>query len=44
MGAKIEAGEVGFAELSEYMLDKGDSDPNISGRVEYLENILNEYI
>jgi xylose isomerase len=44
IGADIEAGKVGYAELSQYMLEKGDSDANISGRVEYLENILNEFI
>jgi len=44
IGADVEAGRVGFAELSKYMLDKGDITPNESGRVEMLENILNEYI
>ncbi len=44
VGADIEAGNVGFNELSKYMLDKGEADPNASGRVEMLENILNEYI
>jgi xylose isomerase len=44
IGAKIEAGEVGFAELEEYMLDKGEVDPNQSGRQEMLENVINDYI
>ncbi len=44
IGADIEAGKVGFAELSKYMLDKGDITPNESGRVEMLENILNEFV
>ena len=44
IGADIEAGELGYADLSKYMLEKGESDANISGRVEYLENILNEFI
>jgi len=44
IGADIEAGKVGFSELSQYMLKKGDISPNASGRVEMLENILNEYI
>jgi len=44
IGADIEASKVGFAELSEYMLGKGEADANESGRVEMLENILNEYI
>jgi len=44
IGADIEAGKVGYAELSQYMLEKGESNPNESGRVEMLENMLNEYI
>jgi xylose isomerase len=44
IGAKIEAGEVGFAELEAYMLEKGDSAPNASGRQELIENLINEYI
>lgn len=44
IGADIEKGKVGFAELSKYMLEKGEISPNASGRVELLENILNEYI
>jgi xylose isomerase len=43
IGADIEAGKVGFAELSDYMLKKGEPEPNASGRVEMLENMLNEY-
>ena len=44
IGAKIEDGSVGFAELSDYMLDKGEADANQSGRQEMLENIINEYL
>ena len=44
IGAKIEAGEVGFAELEQYMLDKGEVDANISGRQEMLENLVNRYL
>jgi len=44
VGADIEAGKVGFAELNKYMLEKGDAEANESGRVEMLENISNEYI
>ena len=44
IGADIEAGKVGFKQLRSYMEDKGEADPNASGRVEMLENILNEYI
>lgn len=44
IGAEIEAGKVGFAELEKYMLDKGDAAANISGRQEMLENIINRYL
>jgi xylose isomerase len=44
IGARIEAGEVGFKDLEGYMLRKGDSDPNRSGRQEYLEGLINEFI
>jgi xylose isomerase len=44
IGADIEGGKVGFKELSEYMLKKGEISPNASGRVEMLENLINSYI
>ncbi|WP_153556574.1 xylose isomerase [Roseimaritima sediminicola] len=44
IGAKIEAGKVGLEELQQYMLDKGNSDPNTSGRQEMLEAVFNRYI
>jgi len=44
IGAKIEAGKVGFKELEAYMLAKGDADANASGRQEFLENLINEFI
>jgi xylose isomerase len=44
IGAKIEAGKVGFKELEAYMLKKGEADANASGRQEYLENLINEFI
>ncbi len=44
IGAKIEAGKVGFNELEAYMLKKGDADANASGRQEFLENLINELI
>ena len=44
LGADIETGRLGFAELSDYMLKKGEAEANTSGRVEMLENIINEYI
>jgi xylose isomerase len=44
IGKKIEAGKVGLGDLAKYMLEKGNPAPNESGRVEMLENLLNEYI
>jgi xylose isomerase len=44
LGKKIESGKVTLAELRQYMEDKGEAAPNASGRVEMLENLLNEYI
>ncbi|MBN1125954.1 MAG: xylose isomerase [Sedimentisphaerales bacterium] len=44
IGADIESGKMSFKELSEYMLKKGESTPNESGRIEMLENIINDYI
>src|SRR5262252_475982 len=36
IGAKIESSKVGFKELEAYILEKGDIDPNESGRQEFL--------
>src|SRR5690606_7401673 len=44
VGAQIEAGEASFASLESYRLEKKDADPNASGRQEYIENLINEYI
>ena len=44
MGANIEAGKVSMKECSDYILKKGKIAPNTSGRVELLENLINEYI
>lgn len=44
IGAKIEAGEVNFADLETYMLEKGDADENQSGRQELIESVVNRYI
>jgi xylose isomerase len=44
IGAKIEAGKAAFKDLEEYMLKKGDAAPCVSGRQEYLENLINEFI
>jgi xylose isomerase len=44
IGAEIEAGKKSLGDLKDYMMEKGNAEPNASGRVEMLENILNEYI
>ena len=44
IGRKIEIGTASLAELETYMLEKGDSSPNSSGRQEMLENLINRYI
>ncbi len=44
IGADIESGKASFGSLESYMLEKGDSAANKSGRQEYLENLINEYL
>jgi xylose isomerase len=44
IGAEIEKGKASFETLEKYMLEKGDVTPNVSGRQEYLENVVNRYI
>ncbi len=44
IGKEIEAGKLNFTQLKQYMLEKGEPTPNASGRVEMLENLLNEYL
>lgn len=44
IGARIESGKESLKSLEAYMLKKGDISPNISGRQEYLENLINEFI
>ena len=44
IGAKIERGQADFKDLEAYMLKKGEAAPNESGRQEYLENLINEFI
>lgn len=44
IGKRIDQGQATFAELEEYMLEKGEVSPNMSGRQELLENIINRYI
>ncbi|MFV0444012.1 MAG: xylose isomerase [Planctomycetaceae bacterium] len=44
IGKKIEQGKVKFSDLETYMLEKGDAAPNNSGRQEWIENLINQYI
>jgi len=44
IGKEIEEGKASFASLETYMLEKGDATPNTSGRQEFLENLINEFI
>jgi len=44
VGAKIEGGKTSFKELEAYMLKKGEAEANTSGRQEFLENLINEFI
>ena len=43
-GQGIEAGTQDFKSLEAYMLEKGDATPNVSGRQEMLENLINRYL
>ena len=44
IGKEIEQGKSGFKQLEAYILKKGEAAPNLSGRQEYLENLINEFI
>jgi xylose isomerase len=44
LGSSIEAGKESFASLEKLMLEKGEAAANISGRQEFLENLINEFI
>jgi len=44
IGAKIESGKADSAALEAYMLKKGEVTGNESGRQEFLENLINEFI
>ncbi|MBV9123437.1 MAG: xylose isomerase, partial [Planctomycetes bacterium] len=44
IGKQIEAGQARFENLERYVLDKGQISPNVSGRQEMLENIINRYL
>jgi xylose isomerase len=44
IGAEVEAGKASLPRLVQYVSEKGSIAPNASGRVEMLENLLNEYL
>ena len=44
LGASIEAGQENFASLEKIMLEKGEAAACQSGRQEFLENLINEFI
>jgi xylose isomerase len=44
IGARIESGKATLKELEAYSLKKGDAAANASGRQEFLENLINEFI
>lgn len=44
IGAKIEQGKTSLGELEQYVLTAKSLRPNQSGRQEYLENVINEYL
>jgi xylose isomerase len=44
VGREIESGQSSFSVLEKYMLERGEPAPNSSGRQEFLENLINEFI
>ncbi|HSI10832.1 MAG TPA: xylose isomerase [Chthoniobacter sp.] len=44
LGAGIEAGKESFASLEKFALEKGEASGSASGRQEFLENLINEFI
>ena len=44
IGAEIESGSADFERLEAYMLEKGEIQPNESGRQEMLEHLINRYL
>jgi len=44
IGAKIETGKTNLADLEKYIFKKGEAPTNQSGRQEFLENLINEFI
>jgi xylose isomerase len=44
IGAKIESGKASLKEIEAYILKKGEITANTSGRQEFLENLINEFL
>ena len=44
LGASIEAGKESFASLEKFALEKGEASGSASGRQEFLENLINEFV
>lgn len=44
IGLQISEGSANFESLEKYMLEKGEATPNVSGRQELFEMVLNRYI
>ena len=44
VGASIEAGKESFGSLEKLMLEKGEAAACQSGRQEFLENLINEFL
>jgi len=44
LGASIESGRETFASLEKFMIEKGAAAADTSGRQEFLENLINEFI
>ncbi len=44
LGRKVESGQASLAELEAYVSAKGEAAPNVSGRQEMIENLINEYV
>lgn len=44
IGKEIESGKASFDSLEKYVMGKGEAAPNESGRQEFLENLINEFV
>jgi len=44
IGKKIEAGKATLKEIEAHILKQGDVTPNTSGRQEFLENLINDFL